>query len=91
MKWSDLLTGAIGAIGIILLVGMFVPITVESPPPVDGGLIEPASLAAALDTPCPTEDSQNCYWDADAAGNGSGESFLTVEGHIFPLTALVSD
>jgi hypothetical protein len=30
--------------------------------------------------PCPTEDSSNCYWDADKMGNGTGHSF-TVDGH----------
>jgi hypothetical protein len=25
--------------------------------------------------PCPTEDSVNCYWDAELQGNGAGDSF----------------
>ena len=27
--------------------------------------------------PCPTEDSVNCYWSADAMGNGRGDSYVT--------------
>jgi hypothetical protein len=30
--------------------------------------------------PCPTEDSDNCYWDADTMGNGIGRSFTVVDG-----------
>lgn len=50
------------------------------------------ALAAAIGTgalaisqprtlgPCPTEDSTNCYWDAAQHGNGSGVSFVDVDG-----------
>lgn len=31
-------------------------------------------------TPCPTEDSMNCYWDATLSGNGEGRSFLDIDG-----------
>lgn len=31
-------------------------------------------------TPCATEDSTNCYWDADLAGNGEGRSFVDIDG-----------
>jgi hypothetical protein len=34
---------------------------------------------------CPTEDSDNCAWDAARQGNGRGESFYTIEGESFPL------
>lgn len=30
--------------------------------------------------PCPTEDSDNCYWDAPTMGDGTGESFVTING-----------
>lgn len=30
--------------------------------------------------PCPTEDSDNCYWMADRQGNGKGRSFVTIDG-----------
>jgi hypothetical protein len=30
--------------------------------------------------PCPTEDSVNCYWDADTMGNGLGNDFVTLGG-----------
>ena len=29
---------------------------------------------------CPTEDSDNCYWDAQTQGNGQGHSFYTIMG-----------
>lgn len=35
--------------------------------------------------PCPTEDSDNCFWDADAQGNGEGRSFVTIDGHVYYL------
>jgi len=50
-----------------------------------GGAIDPANLAEALATPCPTEDSDNCVWYGGA--NQSGDAFVTVEGHSFPLTS----
>jgi hypothetical protein len=28
--------------------------------------------------PCPTEDSTDCYWDADTMGNGRGNDLVTV-------------
>jgi hypothetical protein len=30
--------------------------------------------------PCPTEDSENCYWDAAQRGNGIGTSFIRFDG-----------
>ncbi len=29
--------------------------------------------------PCVTEDSNNCYWDAQLHGNGEGRSFITID------------
>lgn len=29
---------------------------------------------------CITEDSHNCYWDANVQGNGQGNSFLDING-----------
>lgn len=29
-----------------------------------------------LSTPCATEDSLGCFWDADVQGNGQGSSFV---------------
>lgn len=44
-----------------------------------GGLIVGVTAATAIIVPavqpCATEDSTGCYWDADARGNGEGESF----------------
>ena len=31
-----------------------------------------------LSRPCPNEDSVNCYWDAETAGDGEGHSFFAV-------------
>lgn len=54
-----------------------------------GGAVSPASIAEAMATPCATEDSDDCVWLADRMGNGEGDSFVTVEGHVFALTAAV--
>lgn len=29
---------------------------------------------------CVTEDSRNCYWDAEQHGNGRGASFIDIAG-----------
>lgn len=29
---------------------------------------------------CATEDSDNCYWDAEEQGNGQGRSFTVIDG-----------
>lgn len=34
---------------------------------------------------CPTEDSDNCVWDAMLHGNGMGQSFYTLEGQTYYL------
>lgn len=31
-------------------------------------------------SPCATEDSDNCYWDASTRGNDEGVSFITFNG-----------
>lgn len=36
-------------------------------------------LLLSLLPPCPTEDSTNCYWDAEHRGNGVGTSFIHLE------------
>lgn len=51
-----------------------------------GGPIDPSSLAEALATKCPTEDSVNCYWLSGV--NGAGSTFVNVEGHLFPASWL---
>jgi hypothetical protein len=51
-----------------------------------GGVIDPASVAAALATPCATEDSDNSFWDAATMGNQMGASYVTIEGHVFPYS-----
>lgn len=37
----------------------------------------------AVTTPCATEDSSTCYWDALTMGNGEGDSFVDVEGALY--------
>lgn len=42
---------------------------------------------------CPTEDSDNCYWDAKTRGNGVGESFIAWDGQVYygpEITRMVS-
>lgn len=43
------------------------------------GAIVAGALVAQLPSmeKCPTEDSLNCYWDADTMGNGQGNSYVT--------------
>lgn len=31
---------------------------------------------------CPTEDSDDCYWDAQTMGNGQGRSFYVIAGAV---------
>lgn len=31
---------------------------------------------------CPTEDSDNCYWDAQTMGDGHGDSFTVIDGEV---------
>lgn len=33
---------------------------------------------------CATEDSDDCYWDSGAMGNGVGESFAMIDGERIP-------
>ena len=30
--------------------------------------------------PCETESSNNCVWDASVQGNGTGSSFIDIDG-----------
>ena len=59
-----------------------------------GGILAGAGLAMALANAlepadavtlraCQTEDSVNCYWRADVFGNGTGESFVDLNGHFY--------
>lgn len=42
-----------------------------------------ASIASTLHlSACPTEDSDNCYWDASTRGNGQGQSFAVINGTV---------
>jgi len=36
------------------------------------------TLIAVVNTPCESEDSANCVWDAETRGNGEGRSFLSL-------------
>lgn len=38
------------------------------------------STATATLPPCQFEDSTNCYWDATTMGNGTGTSFIDLNG-----------
>lgn len=39
-----------------------------------------ASLPVAAVPNCESEDDINCYWNAATSGNGSGQSFIDVNG-----------
>lgn len=43
-------------------------------------LVKPITLPA-----CPTEDSDNCVWDAAARGNRAGQSFIRLAGRTYTL------
>lgn len=43
-------------------------------------LIAATIAAFAYTAQCDTEDSTNCYWDANVQGNGTGNSFIDVNG-----------
>jgi len=46
---------------------------------------EPATFSLEI-PPCPTEDSDGCYWDASTRGNGLGKSFVaTNDGEVIWL------
>jgi hypothetical protein len=42
-----------------------------------------AGLEPHLLYPCPVEDAPNCYWDAATMGNGTGRSFVNIDGEYF--------
>lgn len=48
------------------------------------------SYITALTTPCATEDSDNCYWNASLNGNGLGSSFVVVNGEYYYLGLTVA-
>lgn len=43
-------------------------------------------LALQLTTPCKTEDSTMCYWDASQHGNGTGKSFVSLTEGLVIIT-----
>lgn len=53
------------------------------------GVPVPASVQRELDSsnavlmPCPTEDSDDCYWDAVSRANNQGASFIAWHGHYY--------
>jgi hypothetical protein len=78
----------VGAVGLSIT---FTAACIPDPVPVvDGGYVDPATIAQALDTPCVVEDDVNCFWRADLVGNGEGTSFVNIDGHVFPLTAVLA-
>lgn len=42
-------------------------------------------LFDALNVPCETEDSEECYWDAATHGNGEGRPFVNINGRVVYL------
>lgn len=55
------------------------------------GIAAGAALGNAIDDTadrvelhaCTTEDSVQCYWRADTMGNGVGQSFVDLNGHLY--------
>ena len=43
------------------------------------------ALITVRQTPCPTEDSTNCFWDAQSRGNGQGRSYMDLFGYQLPV------
>ena len=79
---------AFGAVG--MSIGLVAACVPDPIPVVDGGYVDPATIAEALDTPCVVEDDVNCFWRADLVGNGEGTSFVNIDGHIFPLDRVLA-
>lgn len=52
------------------------PLVAHTPAP---GASRASAVAVQL-TPCATEDSDDCYWDAAVRGNGVGQSFTVRNG-----------
>ena len=46
------------------------------------------ALTLALTTPCATEDSSNCFYDASTRGNGIGMSLIDVQGTAYLFDSL---
>lgn len=55
-----------------------------SPSPVRSVSDPRAAFFASLPL-CEFEDSENCFWDAKALGNGKGRSFIDLNGTAFYL------
>lgn len=48
-----------------------------------GLLLTPAQPGIGAEMPaCQTEDSDNCYWNAELRGNGAGRSFYVQDGTV---------
>lgn len=63
-----------------------VPVTVTpptEPAPIEAAPVTPATLPTYTLPPCATEDSDNCYWDAARMGNGTGTSFISLNGVLY--------
>lgn len=68
MRIRTVAVGAAFLAGLILAASYGVPSQSE---------VERDSLPA-----CATEDSDNCYWDAQTMGNGQGRSFYVINGSV---------
>jgi hypothetical protein len=71
LKKYALLWAYLGSVAVLFGVAIVYMILNPAPEPKPGILL-----------PCPTEDSDNCWWDATEHGNGEGLSFVVIDGKV---------
>lgn len=84
-RHNNVLLALLTLLTLVIVVTTFVNVSRHTAPT---SLIPPAPVAPYPPThlsPCPTEDSINCYWDAAVHGNGQGASFVNINDTIYYL------
>lgn len=75
-RWLNL-----ALIPLFVLIGYAGSVVVEAkaaPAPVVQRADNPENPPRWMTSPCKYEDSRNCFWNAETAGNGSGHSFYSI-------------